>query len=477
VPVISMVEALRSWARNHPDASALTVADETLSYAELDARTDAVARALAERGIGERDYVTVALPNSVEFVVATVAVMKLGAVVQPVSSRLPDSERKAIIDLAGSRLVVGAVGDGPEQYVPDFATLQPQDPYLPLPAAPVSQPWRATTSGGSTGRPKLIVGTASATVDTDRPDYLLPTEGVVMIPGPLYHGGPFLIGVTALFHGNHLVLERRFDAERTIAIADKLGANYLLLVPTMMHRILRLEPSLRHTNLPELRILFHLAASCPGWVKKAWIDWLGPNRVFELYGASDAPNRTIISGSEWLEHPGSVGLAKPGEFKISDPTGIELPAGEVGEIWMRPPAGQIDRSYVVGADARRVDGWTSVGDLGWVDSDHYLYIADRRADMINTGGENVFPAEVEAALALHPGVRSCAVVGAPDTDLGQRVHAIVEADLAVTEDDLRAHMLCQLAPYKTPRTYEFTSEPIRDEAGKVRKSELRARVH
>jgi bile acid-coenzyme A ligase len=467
-----MVEALRSWAAEHPGANALTVDDEVLTYAELDERTDQVARALAGLGVGEGDYVTIALPNSVEFVVSGVALLKLGAVVQPVSSRLPAPERDAIVELAGSKLVIGAEGDGSARYVPDVGALRPADPARPLPAAPVSRPWRATTSGGSTGRPKLIVGTAAAVVDLDRPDYLLPREGIVMIPGPLYHGGPFLIGMTSLFHGNHLVLERRFDPARTVALADKLGVNYLLLVPTMMHRIWRLDPSLRATDLPELRVLFHLAASCPAWLKEAWLGWLGPERVFELYGASDAPNRTIASGTEWLAHHGSVGLAKPGEFKICDESGAELPAGELGEIWMRPPAGQEKRSYVIGADERTADGWTSVGDIGWLDEDRYLHIADRRTDMINTGGENVFPAEVEAALEMFPGVRSSAVVGLADEDLGQRVHAVVEVEPGVTEEDLRAHMASQLARYKTPRSYELTRDPIRDDAGKVRKSTL-----
>jgi bile acid-coenzyme A ligase len=475
VHVVPMVQALRMWAASHPNAKSLTVDEQTLTYAELDQRSDEVARAFAELGVIAGDYVTIALPNSVEFVVSTVAILKLGAVVQPVSSRLPSPEREAIVELAGSKLVIGADGDGTARYVPDISSLWPREIARPLPTAPASRPWRATTSGGSSGRPKLIVGTASATVDLDKPDYLLPVEGVVMIPGPLYHGAPFLVGITSIFHGNHLVLERRFDAERTIALADRVGANYLLLVPTMMHRIWRLGPSHRQTTLPELRVLLHSASSCPRWLKESWLEWLGPERVYELYGASDAPNRTIINGTEWLAHRGSVGLAKSGEFKIGDPSAADLPAGEIGEIWMRPPPGQPERSYVVGTDMREVNGWTSVGDIGWLDVDRYLYIADRRTDMIITGGENVFPAEVEAALDLHSGVRSSAVIGAPDADLGQRVHAIVEVDPGVTEEDLRTYMVSQLVLYKTPRTYELTTEPIRDDAGKVRKSTLRAR--
>jgi bile acid-coenzyme A ligase len=176
VPVIPMVNALRTWATDHPDAPALTVADETLTYAELDERTDQVARALAEFDITEGDYVTVALPNSVEFVVATIAILKLGAVVQPVSSRLPERERTAIVELAKSKLVIGASRESSPLHVPDISALRPRQANRPLPAEPVSQPWRATTSGGSSGRPKLIT-TAAPRVWT--PPWLLAVGAMI----------------------------------------------------------------------------------------------------------------------------------------------------------------------------------------------------------------------------------------------------------------------------------------------------------
>jgi bile acid-coenzyme A ligase len=471
---VPMVEAFRHWAEKTPDAPALTVGPSTLTFAELEHRAERIAHGLAALGVAAGDYVTIAFPNSVAFVEACLALLKLGATIQPVSSRLPVAERRAIVDLAGSRVVLGVEpGTHPGRIcLPDLDAIATEDPPAPLPVR-ISEPWRATTSGGSTGRPKLIVGIPPAVIsDLDHPDYLLPVGGTVLIPGPLFHGGPFLIGITSLFHGNHLILEERFDAAATLDLIERHRVQYLLLVPTMMHRIWRLPAAQRDADLSSLTTVLHLASACPVWLKEAWLRWLGPERLFELYGAADAPNRTIISGPEWLAHPGSVGRTRPGEFEITDADGRPLPAGEIGEIWMRPPPGQPARSYLVGAEPRVRDGWTSVGDLGWIDADGYLFVADRRTDMIVTGGENVFPAEVEAALEAHPGVRSCAVVGLPDDELGRRVHAVVEVDDGVTEAALRAHMAEQLVPYKHPRSYRLVDHPVRDDAGKVRKALL-----
>jgi bile acid-coenzyme A ligase len=157
-------------------------------------------------------------------------------------------------------------------------------------------------------------------------------------------------------------------------------------------------------------------------------------------------------------------------MRILDPDGRDLPAGEVGEVFMRPAA---PTYHYIGADARVREGWESLGDMGWMDEDGYLYLADRRADLILSGGANVYPAEVEAALEEHPQVRSCAVVGLPDEDLGQRVHAVVQLDRTVTDDELRRHLAERLVRYKIPRTFERVDEPVRDDAGKVRRSAWR----
>jgi bile acid-coenzyme A ligase len=477
-----MGSLLRRQAEGRPDDPALTVTgggvdDEVVTFAKLHRRSDAAALAIVERGVEVGDMVTIALPNSVEFIVAAFAGIKAGATVQPASHRLPLAERRGIVDLADSRLVIGAKPDDHpgRDCIVDLAELDPTSGAPPPDR--VSPTWKATTSGGSTGRPKLIVTTTPGALDPEaKPDYLLPKDETVLIPGPLFHTAPFTMSLLGILHGNHVVLQRRFDAAEVVALIGRHRPSFLLLVPTMMHRIWRLDEEQRDVDVSCIRTMFHMAAACPEWLKRWWIDWLGADRVFELYGASDSPGNTVISGEEWLAHPGSVGRANLGAIKVTGESGAELPPGEIGEIWMTPPPGSPSRARVVGGDARQRDGWTSVGDLGYLDDDGYLYIADRRTDLILTGGENVYPAEVEAALEQHPGVRSCLVVGLPDDDLGQRVHAVVEADPGVTEDDLRRHIESLLVRYKTPRTYELVSGPLRDDAGKARKSAVVARI-
>jgi bile acid-coenzyme A ligase len=224
-----------------------------------------------------------------------------------------------------------------------------------------------------------------------------------------------------------------------------------------------------------LRVAWHLAEPCPAWLKEAWIDWLGPERLWELYGGTEGQLATIITGTEWLEHRGSVGRPIGGEIMICDPEGNALPAGAEGEVWLRSARDTPAYRYV-GAEARtRAGGWESLGDNGRLDADGYLYLGDRVSDMILTGGANVYPAEVEAALLEHPVVRTCAVIGLPDDDKGNRIHAVVDAGgAAVDESDLRAFLAERLVAYKLPRTLEFVDEPLRDDAGKVRRGELRA---
>lgn len=222
-----------------------------------------------------------------------------------------------------------------------------------------------------------------------------------------------------------------------------------------------------------MRTVFHLAAPCPPHVKRAWIDWLGPERIMELYAGTESQAVTMIDGTEWLAHPGSVGRVVSGEMVARDAEGRDLPPGEVGEIWMRPPPGISTYRYL-GATANAHDGWESLGDMGHFDADGYLYLADRRGDMVLVGGSNVYPAEVEAALIEHPRVVSAAVIGLPDDDYGNLVHAIIEVDGAVRDDELRAHLESRLVRYKIPRTFERSDTPLRDDAGKVRRSALRA---
>jgi bile acid-coenzyme A ligase len=210
-------------------------------------------------------------------------------------------------------------------------------------------------------------------------------------------------------------------------------------------------------------------------LKQCWIDWLGAEKVYELYAGTEAQTATIINGVDWLAHRGSVGRPQDGTVKITDEDGNEVPVGEKGEVWMRSLRDTPTYHYV-GAEARTLDGgWESLGDMGHLDADGYLYLGDRAADMILSGGANIYPAEVEAALQEHEGIHSCAVIGLPDEDKGNRVHAIIEADEHSFDlDELKAFLAERLVVYKLPRTFEFVNTPLRDDAGKVRRSALRA---
>jgi bile acid-coenzyme A ligase len=243
-----------------------------------------------------------------------------------------------------------------------------------------------------------------------------------------------------------------------------------------MGRIWRLPEDVRAKyDVSSLKTVWHLAAPCPPWLKEEWIRWLGADVIWELYGGTEGLATTVISGAEWLAHRGSVGrVALGGVMKAFDADGNELPLGQTGEIYMKRAEGVPATYRYVGATARTLpDGWESIGDIGWFDDEGFLYLADRRTDMILVGGANVYPAEIEAALEEHPLVASCAVIGLPDDDLGNRVHAIVQPRGELTSEELQGHLADRLVIYKRPRSFEFVSEPLRDDAGKVRRTALR----
>ncbi len=250
------------------------------------------------------------------------------------------------------------------------------------------------------------------------------------------------------------------------------------LVPTMMHRIWRLDDARAHYDVSSLEVVCHIAAACPVWLKERWIEWLGADRIWEVYSGTEAIGATMIGGREWLERRGSVGRVTPGAgIRILDHAGEDVAPGEIGEIYFRPAGGPGSTYHYLGAEPRRRGEWESFGDLGWLDPDGYLYLADRRTDLIISGGANVYPAEVEAALDEHPAVSSCAVIGLPDEDMGNVVHAIVHLDPTVPEPSdatLQEFLAERLVSYKIPRSIERVDGPVRDDAGKVRRSALRS---
>ena len=477
--LISYAQRITDLAAAAPHRMLITCGDESITRAGFEAAANRMARDLQGWGVGLGDMVTMALPNSVSWFVTAAAAWKLGAIPQPVSYRLPAAELAAIVELADPVVVVGVDPSVlpertclPAGHLPD-ASLDDG----PLPDA-TSPAWKAPTSGGSTGQPKLIVSGDPASFDPDaRPTLGVDPDGCLLMPGPMYHNGPIVWSCAAMLAGAHLVVLPRFGAEATLAAIGAHGVDVVYLVPTMMKRIWRLPIEVRERyDLSSLRFVWHLAEPCPPWLKEAWIDWLGPDKIWELYAGTEAQAATIITGTEWLEHRGSVGQPTEGTVLITDAHGDELAPGEQGEVWLRSVARDTPSYHYVGAEPRtREGGWESLGDVGWLDADGFLYLGDRLTDMILSGGANIYPAEVEAALQEHPSVRSCAVIGLPDDDLGSLVHAIVEADESTFDgDEVLRFLGDRLARYKLPRSIEVVDEPLRDDAGKVRRSALRA---
>ncbi len=476
--LISYAQRITDLAAADPDCVMITCGDDTITRAGFESAANRLARDLQGRGVELGDMVTIALPNSIAWFVTAAACWKLGAIPQPVSYRLPTVELEAIVALADAKVVVGVEPDvlPSRRCLPVGHVPHPSIEDGPL-ADAISPAWKAPTSGGSTGRPKLIVSGDPATLDPDVPSPLgIGDGGCLVMPGPLYHNGPVVWSCAALLAAAHLVVLPRFDAEGTLAAIETSSAQVVYLVPTMMKRIWRLPTDVRERyDLSSLQVVWHLAEPCPAWLKEAWIGWLGPERIWELYAGTEAQAATIITGTEWLEHRGSVGRPAEGSVLIADEDGHEVPVGEQGEVWLRSIARDTPTYRYVGAEARTLEGgWESLGDVGWLDADGFLYLGDRLTDMILSGGANIYPAEVEAALQEHPAVRSCAVIGLPDDDLGSVVHAIVEADASLDTAEVLQYLGERLARYKLPRTIELVDEPLRDDAGKVRRSALRA---
>lgn len=476
---VPYVRTLSALANEHAEDVAVTCGSDTITRGELEAGANRLARCYAELGVGLGDFVTIGLPNGIEFFSAVIASWKVGAVPQPISPRLPLIERQAIVELANAALVLGAEPADhptrtclPAHFVPD-----PSLSEGPLPEV-ISPAWKAPTSGGSTGTPKLIVAGSGASGDPALLGPLLrmrPSE-TQLIAGPLYHNAPLGFSLTGLMMNHHLVVLPRFDARAALEAITQHRVSFVQVVPTMMLRMLRvLEDEPGAYDLSSLRIIWHMASSCPEWLKQAWIERIGPEKILELYGGTELQSVTVIAGDEWLEHRGSVGRPAFGQMMIQDSLGNPVPAGEVGEIFMRGDAGAAPSYTYIGAEARVRDGWESLGDLGWMDADGYVYISDRRTDLILSGGANIYPAEVEAAIDAHPKVLSSVVVGLPDEDLGQRVHAFVQVQpgSAVSAEEIVEHVASRLVGYKVPRSVEFIDQPLRDDAGKVRRSAMR----
>ena len=474
---IPLGTACQLIAQRKADAIAVAGEQFSITWGELHRRSNRIARALQSYGVAFGDLVSVVLPNGPEYIELCMATWKLGATPQPLSCRLTESELARILELARPAAVCSAhrdIAGWRTLHVADLLGACDNEDDLP---EAVSPSWLVSTSSGSTGTPKLI---ASAQRGLTNPHltaaWRICEHDTLLIPAPLHHSSPFICCFFGLFCGARVVLMSKFQEERVLASVDQHAVTWMLLVPTAMHRILRLPSGVREKYcMSSVHTLWHLGAPCAQTVKERWIRWLGPEVIWELYSATDASATTAISGQEWLGHRGSVGRVVEGEIAIVSECGVPVAPGVIGEIYMRRAPGIGPTYRYIGAQARTLDqgGWESVGDIGWMDAEGYLYLADRRTDMILVGGANVYPAEIEAVLEEHPSVKSSAVIGLPDDDLGNRIHAIVQVEGSVDATDLKTLVANRLAPYKRPKTYEWVSAPLRDEAGKVRRYQLR----
>ena len=470
---------IRDLAAAAPEATALVVVsaagdEDVYTWRDIDRRSDQLARTLAGRGIVCGDRIAIELVNSAELVLLVFASWKIGAVPVPMRWDLPDWERDRLHSVVAGRLSIRP--DDLESLLAD-ADNQPD---TPLPDV-VAMQTNGICSSGSTGTPKVII--------TDRPTVWVPSMsepfGANWMPierpqrmlglAPLYHTNGFSC-FTMMLGGDQIVLLQKFDAALVVDLIERHRITTFTATPTMLQRIARL-PDIDTRDLSSIQFILQGAAVLPPSVAHAWFDLIGPERVVMAYGMSEQLGLTSLRGNEWLAHPGSVGRGfRETEVAIIGPDGQRLGPGEIGEIYLRAPhTGAY--SYLGEAPLlpRTADGFATAGDLGYVDDDGYLYIADRRVDLILSGGANVYPAEVESALADHPEIADVVVIGLPDDEWGQRVHAIVapvNADAPPSAPDVIAFAKERLAAYKVPKTVEVVAEIPRTAATKVSRSAL-----
>jgi bile acid-coenzyme A ligase len=479
--LIPIADVPRWYADRKPkDTIAISHGADALTWEQLERGANRRARAFAARGVKAGDFVAIGLPNSNAFFETSFAVWKLGATPTSLSWRLPRGEAAAVLDILKPSLVVGGEADWnapnsvPAAFTPEGISDEPL-------TSPVARYWKAMTSGGSTGRPKVILDHNPAVVDPAAAPILGMRQGVALLnPGPLYHNAPFSVAHTALFAGGCVTGMVKFDAEETLRLIAAHRIQWVNFVPTMMHRIWSLPEAVRNRyDVSSLEIVFHMAAPMPPWLKEKWIEWLGPERIWELYGGTERQGTTVISGVEWMSHRGSVGkIGESSALRIIGEDGNDVALGESGEIYFLPTEGAGSTYHYLGAEPkRRPDGWESLGDIGRIDAEGYLYLGDRLTDMILRGGANIYPSEIEAAVMAHPQVRSCIAVGLPDPEFGQRIHAILEltdnVDAQSVIDGMSIFLSGELSRYKHPESFEVVCVGPRDDSGKVRRTLLR----
>jgi len=484
--VLSVRRRIADTARAEPDRTALVgfgtdLGQQVMSWREFADRVadaaDALGAALDRR---TRSCAVVLAGNTLPAAIGIAAALTAEVPVFPLNPGTPPAERDALLGLLGRRFGHGYLMD---------AQLRPQRMDLPAgpePPAAAEGPGQLNTvayllaTGASTGIPKISARPGPLRYDPARtPSVVIRQAGWrsgqrQLIVGPLYHAAPFSAFLDALLDSNTVVLQPFFSAQWTVELVRRYAIEWLQLTPAHMREILRL-PDPDPAGFASLRAMLHTAARCDADTKRGWIDLLGPERVFELYGATEGIGVTLVRGDEWLARPGTVGRGFLTQIRILDDAGHPIPPGTTGTVFMRTPQ-RIGRSDYVNGRAIRttLDGFATVGDHGRLDRDGYLYLEPRDHDTINVGGEKVDPDEVEAALRDHPAVIDAVAVAVPHQTLGSVVaaHIVLRPGASVRKAELAAHCGRRLAGYKIPKHFTFVDQVPRSAAGKIQRWRL-----
>jgi len=483
----------RKWAKIDPDRPAILYPSlgVTIRYGELDARSNRCAHLLRARGLQRGDHFAMLVENLPVFHELVWAGHNAGLYYTAISWRFHEDEIAFIIGNCGARLVFysarqAALVDRLKPRFPDLAFIDVSDGGYAanFPATPIADESRGSDmlyGSGSTGRPKGIkqhlpdsgIDGLSKMFALYADRYGWGEDTVYLMPCPLYHSGPMRFAMAMQQIGATLIVMEAFDAEQALDLVARHRVTHAHWVPTMLVRLLKLpaEVKARH-DLSSIRTIIHGAAPIAPDVKRAALDWFGPI-LEESYGGTEGNGLTMISSAEWLAHPGSVGRPFLGAVHILDDDGRDLLTGQVGTVWFSGGPGfayhqDPDRT----ADAHDADGRSTLGDIGYVDAEGYLYLTDRRASMAISGGVNIFPQEAENRLISHPAVADASVFAVPDEDMGEVLHAVIQpldpaADTGALTEDLRAWCRAGLASIKCPRSWEFRTQLPRHDTGKI----------